>query len=86
MASASRRRLAHDTERIIAAILVQIADAERAISARRNPTCRRHRQDRPITQPGDRVLRRRAEDLARLRLREGERRAFVAMIAAARPR
>ena len=71
--------LAHDAQRVIAAVLVQIADLERGDLGAAQPDLQADRQDRAVAQPGDRVLGRQVEHLARLRLREGEGRAFVAI-------
>jgi len=58
---------------------VQIADRERRDLGAAQPDLQSDRQDRPVAQSGDRVLRRRVEHLTCLRFREGERRAFVAI-------
>ena len=71
--------LAHDAQRVIAAVLVQIADLERGDLGAAQPDLQADRQDRAVAQAGDRVLGRQVEQFARLRFGEGERRAFVAI-------
>ena len=58
---------------------MQIADLERGDLGAPQPDLQADRQDRAIAQAGDRILGRRVEQLARLRFREGEGRAFVAI-------
>jgi hypothetical protein len=65
--------------RIIAAVLVQIADLERRDLGAPQAHLQPDRQDRPVAQSGDGIFGRQVEQFARLRLREGEGRAFVAI-------
>lgn len=58
--------LAHHLQRVIAAVVVQVADVERGDLGASQPD----RQDRAVAQPGERVLARQVEQLARLPLRE----------------
>ena len=60
--------LAHDAQRIIAAVLVQVADLERGDFGAAQPDLQPDRQDGAVAQPGDRVLGRQVEQFARLRL------------------
>jgi hypothetical protein len=71
--------LARDAQRIEAAVLVQIADLERGDLGAAQADLQADGEDRTIAQAGDRVFARRVEQFARLRLGEGERRAFVAI-------
>jgi hypothetical protein len=63
--------------RPIAAVLMQVADRQRRDLGAPQADLQPDRQDSPIAQPGDRVLRRQVEQFAHLRFREGESRAFV---------
>jgi hypothetical protein len=60
---------------------MEIADLERGDLGAPQSDLQADRQDRAIAQSGDRIFRRRVEHLARLRFREREGRAFVALIA-----
>ena len=71
--------LAYDAQRVIAAVLVQIAGLERRNLGAPQPDLQSDRQDGAVAQPSNRVLRRHVEQFARLHLREGEGRAFVAI-------
>jgi len=71
--------LAHQAQRVIAAVLVQVADPERRDLGAAQPDLEADRQQRAVAPAGDGVLGRRVEQLARLRLGERKRRAFVAI-------
>ena len=58
---------------------MQIADLERGDLGAPQTDLQADREDRPIAQTGDGIFCRRVEHFARLRFREGEGRAFVAI-------
>ena len=62
--------LARHAQRVIAAVLVQVADLERGDLGAAQPDLQPDRQDRAIAQPGDRVLARQVEQFPRLRFFE----------------
>jgi hypothetical protein len=62
--------LAGHAQRVIAAVLVQIAHLERGDLGAPQADLQADGEDRAIAQAGDRVLRRRVKQLARLRFRK----------------
>ena len=58
---------------------MQVADLERGDLGAAQAHLQPDRQDRAVAQAGDRILDRQVEQFARLRFREGEGRAFVAI-------
>jgi hypothetical protein len=71
--------LAGDAQRIEAAVLVQVADLERRDLGAPQSDLQTDRQDRAISQTGDGIFGGQVEQFARLRFREGQGRAFIAI-------
>ena len=75
MASASRlSAFAHDAQRIEAPVLVQVFHRKRGDFRAAEAHLQAHRENRPVAESFNRVFRRGVEQLARVRLGEGERR------------
>ena len=71
--------LAHDAQGVKAPVLVEVADIERRDLRAAKSGLQANGEKSAVAQAGDGVRRRRVEKLAGLGLREGERRAFLAV-------